>query len=226
MEKEANTGKKSLILIFDFDGTLANSLPIHLKAFKKTFSDNKIFADYKKLKLIMGKPTLQILKELKKKYKFPQSPEELRKQKRIYFIKLIKNKNTIFPKAEKTLKQLKTHYRIVLATGSTREELRSTAPKSFLSLFDFISTIEDIQHAKPSPDQLIFVMKRLKSPPSRCIAIGDSIFDAQEAKRAKVKFIGVTSGFTKRKHFNPYPKLAILPSLTKLSSYLLKSAAN
>ena len=208
------------LIIFDLDGTLINSLPYHLTAFKMIFSNHKILVNSQSLKLKMGKPTIDILKELKKKLKFKESPKELAQEKKKDLIKLISGQKPIFKGVEKTLSLLDKKYMIVLATGSTKKEVSSSVDKKFLSLFNFISTAENVKHYKPSPEQLLYVSKKLKIPHSRCLVLGDSIFDAQAAKNARMDFIGVTSGFTPKKIMSHYKTIKIIHSVNKLPAFL------
>jgi phosphoglycolate phosphatase-like HAD superfamily hydrolase len=53
--------------------------------------------------------------------------------------------------------------------------------------------------------------------------VGDSVVDAETARRASVPFIAVLSGVTKKDAFRDYAPLAIIDNLQSLPSLLLKS---
>lgn len=205
------------------DGTILNSLPLHLKAMKLLLKKHKIPIP-KHFELYMGKASPRILQELKEKHKFKESIKNLMKEKKKIFLKLARNKIHPFPKVPQTLKLLKKNYKIALATGSTKKELSISINKNLLKLFNFISTVEDIKKGKPSPKQLLFTAKFLNISPSNCLVIGDSIFDIIAAKKAKMNIISISSGFTPKSILKKYHPIAILPSLSKLPNYLAKLA--
>ena len=216
--------KRYELIMIDMDGTLINSLPFHFKSFKQVLNSHKIKVDDKKLKLMMGKPTIQILNELKQELNFPENPHTLKEEKKERFVNLIAGKNTLFPSIEKTLQELKKHHKIALATGSTQKELFASFDKTLFPLFDFISTMEDIQHPKPAPDQFLYIAKALTIDPKNCLTIGDSIYDALASEAAGIDFIAVTTGYTSESIHKKYKHLAILPSISALPSYLTKQA--
>lgn len=185
------------VIIFDLDGTLVDSLLYHVRAFEKLLLFNGIKnVSKKKLQISIGIPSKIILKEFKEKYKIPMEIKEMREKRREYFFKLARKKNYLFPGTIGLLKKLKKKYKIAIATSSSREVLDALLSKNHQKMFDKISTIKDVKHGKPEPDQLLFVAKTLKAEKKKCLMIGDSIFDAIAAKRSGMDFIGVRTGYT------------------------------
>jgi HAD superfamily hydrolase (TIGR01509 family) len=220
MDKRGFLNKKYKVIIFDLDGTLIDSLSYHASSFKEMLDEHNIKISYQKIRKTIGIPTPVVLKELKKKYKFKENIECLRKERRQYFFKSIKNKDLVFPGIIRTLKKLQNSYKLAIATGSSRYVLyRSTKP-SLRKYFNFISTIDDVKKGKPAPDQFYSVAIKLKVDPQECLVIGDSIYDGLAAKRAKMDFIGVLTGYTKKRELEKYNPIHVLFSVDHLRKIL------
>jgi HAD superfamily hydrolase (TIGR01509 family) len=87
--------------------------------------------------------------------------------------------------------------RVVLASSAAKEEL--DALRSALDADDAIHTAtssSDADAGKPSPDILEAALDQSGLSPQRVHFVGDSVWDAEAAKRAGVPFIGVTCGGT------------------------------
>lgn len=203
-------------IIFDLDGTLIDSMNYHFLAFKEMLLEKKIRVPDALLRKLVGKSTEEILKALKKKYHFKQRPEDLRQERRYHYFMLVGKKNIVFPHAIETLKKLRLNYKLAIATGSSQIVLNHSAPKELQELFDTIITINDVQKGKPAPDIFLLAAKKLKAKPEQCLAIGDSIYDAIAAKKAKMRFIGATTGFTSKKELQKYSPIKIIPMISKL----------
>lgn len=212
--------KKYKALIFDLDGTLINSLPYHFLAFKDLLLERGIRVDDNKLRKLMGKPTNDILIELKKHYKFKDNIEDLREERRYHYFKFLGLRNVVFPGVIKTLRQLRIDYKLAIATGSSYVMYTHSTTKDFQFLFDFVSTINDVEKGKPSPEQFLLVAKRLKVKPSECVVIGDSVYDAVAAKKAKMDFIGTTTGYNKNHTLLDFGAVRTIGSINELTKVL------
>lgn len=79
---------------------------------------------------------------------------------------------------------------------------------------------DDVEEHKPHPQGLFEAIKRLECSPESVVYVGDSIVDAEVAKRAGVPMIVVLSGVTPREHFDRYAPLAVLQSISELPEFL------
>jgi HAD superfamily hydrolase (TIGR01509 family) len=214
-------GEKFKLIIFDFDGTLVNSLPFHILAFKDMLLEHGIKIQEEELNKLVGLSTKNIFNLLKKKYKFKEDLEALREERRYHYFKFLGKKNILFPGVIKILENLiLKNYKLAIATGSSEVTFSHTVNNDFKVLFDEIVTITDIKKGKPAPDQLLFIAKKLKVKPKECLVVGDSVYDGQAAQRAKMSFIGVRTGYTKERDFKKYKPLAILNSVAQLGKFL------
>jgi phosphoglycolate phosphatase len=83
-------------------------------------------------------------------------------------------------------------------------------------LFDVIVGGEDVLRHKPDPDGLLAAIERLGGSPSGSLYVGDSVTDAETARRAGVPFVAVLNGVTPREAFKGYPIYRILDTLCEL----------
>ena len=100
------------------------------------------------------------------------------------------------PGVKEFLKELKRR-EIKTAIATTDLTIRAKLAMNSIGLlhyFDDIAGADIVGKAKPSPDLVNYICKKLFSSKGRTIVIGDSIADLQMAKSASVRFIGVKTG--------------------------------
>lgn len=207
-------------IIFDLDGTLINSLPYHFLAFKDLLLEHNIRIADNHLKSLQGLSTMNILKILKKKYKFPENLADLREERRYHYFKFLGNRDITFPGVKSMLRKIRLNYKIAIATGSSKVTFTHSTDKDFQNLFDFVSTINDVKKGKPHPEQLFLIAKKLKVKPEDCLMIGDSIYDGITAKNARMDFVGVLSGYTSKKELSKHSPQKIIKKITDLPKFL------
>ena len=93
--------------------------------------------------------------------------------------------------------------------------------ESLLDCFDVIVGGEDMAAFKPDPSGLLTALGRLDSLPANSLYVGDSVTDAETAKRADVPFTAVLSGVTPKESFNSYPTFSIIESISELPGLII-----
>jgi phosphoglycolate phosphatase len=88
--------------------------------------------------------------------------------------------------------------------------------EDLLEPFDVIVGGEDVSRHKPDPEGLLAAIERLGGSPSGSLYVGDSVTDAETARRAGVPFAAVLNGVTPREAFKDYPVYKILDNLGEL----------
>ncbi|MBN1137948.1 MAG: HAD-IA family hydrolase [Anaerolineae bacterium] len=88
-----------------------------------------------------------------------------------------------------------------------------------LDLFDVIVGGEDVTRHKPDPESLHLAMEKLNAP-GDVLYVGDSLTDAEAARRASVPFVAVLSGVTPGDAFHGHEPLAIVQDLPDLVDWL------
>ena len=86
--------------------------------------------------------------------------------------------------------------------------------------FEIVIGGDDVDYHKPHPQGLIAAMEKLECSPESVIYVGDSVVDAEVAKRAGVPLIVVLSGVTPRSHFDQYKPVAVLENVSQVPELL------
>jgi len=92
--------------------------------------------------------------------------------------------------------------------------------EDILKHFDVIVGGEDVLRLKPDPEGLLAAIGKLKGRKESTLYVGDSLIDAETAKRAGVPFAAVISGVTAREAFSDYQVHAIIGNLSELIEVL------
>jgi len=87
---------------------------------------------------------------------------------------------------------------------------------SLASAFSAIVGGEDVKKPKPDPEGLMLLLSRIGSTKRDCVLVGDSLTDAQTARRGELPFIAVLTGQTDRSEFESFNPLAVLASIIEL----------
>jgi phosphoglycolate phosphatase len=113
-----------------------------------------------------------------------------------------------------TLGIVSTKYRRRIDAFLKREELTHA--------FKIVIGGEDVSAHKPDPTGLLTAMDKIGHSATQTVYVGDSVVDAETAKRANVAFVAVLSGVTPKESFRDYAPLAVIGNLQTLPSLLLK----
>lgn len=105
-----------------------------------------------------------------------------------------------------------TKYRYRIEQVLEREKLRP--------FFDVVIGGEDVAEHKPHPAGLLEALRRLECAPQSTVYVGDSVVDAEVAKRAAVPFVAVLSGVTPEDHFESYERIGTLKDVSELPPLL------
>ena len=179
-------------VIFDMDGVVVNTVPLHFKAWKKMFSGygkKFTFKDYE-LK-VDGIPRINgaraILPEL--------SEEELEKaasKKQKYLLEFLKKDGVkAYRDAVYLIKSLKTNKIKRAIISSSKNCLYILKKAKVNKLFDVIITGDDTKRGKPHPDIFLLAARRLGLKAEECVVIEDAVLGIIAAKRAKMKVVGI-----------------------------------
>jgi phosphoglycolate phosphatase len=97
--------------------------------------------------------------------------------------------------------------------------------EGLLHQFQVVIGGEDVEQHKPHPQGLLRAVERLECSSASTVYVGDSVVDAELAKRAGVPLIVVLSGVTPREHFDNYEPMAMLEDISELPGFLLNKYA-
>jgi phosphoglycolate phosphatase len=211
-------------VIFDFDYTLADSSRGVIECIN--FALNELGLPTVSVEMVcqtIGLSLPDIFLELAGRQHIAKCDEFAR-----LFIKradeVVADLTVLFDSVPRTIELLKRHG-IALGIVSTKFRRRIETilkRENLLNQFDVIVGGEDVSDYKPDPEGLLTAIERLESVPSNSLYVGDSVTDAETAKRAKVPFVAVLSGVTPKEAFRDYDAYRILERLSELPDLIVK----
>ena len=182
--------------IFDMDGVVIDSEPLHERASQRVFSaygielDNAVFEPFK------GKTDRDIVTHLIAEHNIQDATvDELLQQKRDSYAGFIDELNPI-PGAISFIQHIAVSYRVALTTSASRRNQELAFQKFNLHpFFETIVTSNDISNPKPHPEPYLVTVSRLGLTPEDCIVIEDSTNGVRSAAGAGCTVIGITTSF-------------------------------
>lgn len=180
------------LVIFDLDGVLVNSEPLHDNAKKRILSEAGIDANMD-LSWSVGKPNKELWTIIKDEFGLKRSTEELEESQYKYILEEIEERQ--IPRSEGILDVLEwlkeKKIRIGLASSSNRfYVLEILTHYEVIQYFDFIVGGDDVKRKKPSPDAYLKVLESYGKPVGSAIAIEDSRAGSEAAVSAGLQCIG------------------------------------
>ena len=192
-------------VIFDFDGVIADTEPLHFESLRRTLADSEItltqksyYADY------LGFDDRGCILEALRINRRPISPslvEELMAKKAAAYLTSIKDHLVIFPGVREFIEAAVTTYPIAIASGALRAEIELVLEQiGIRKAFCHITSAEDVTCGKPNPEPFLQALAGLNRrhsdapiPPDSCLAIEDSRPGIRAAKAAGMKVLAVAN---------------------------------
>ena len=188
-------------IIFDIDGTLVDTNPTHVEAWRRAFKSLGYDVPVERIEVEIGKGGDLLVPAILGDEAEQRNGEALRKAQKEEFLKLARGgRFRIFPCVAELMQTLRDQkIRTALATSSDEKHLQATSESAGIDLSrlaDFLVTNDEAESSKPAPDLVIAAGEKLRLDPSECAMVGDTIYDAQACQGAGVVFLGLESGGT------------------------------
>jgi beta-phosphoglucomutase len=195
-------------VIFDFDGVIADSEPLHFESLRRTLADIGIvlteqayYADY------LGFDDRGCILEALRINQRPISPpliQELMAKKAAAYLTAIKDHLVIFPGVREFVEDAAATYPIAIASGALRTEIELVLEQAGIrKAFGHITSAEDVTYGKPNPEPFLQALAGLNRQhsaapisPDSCLAIEDSLPGIRAAKAAGMKVLAVANTHT------------------------------
>ncbi len=183
-------------VIFDLDGTLVDSNDLHVQAWSEAFRHfGKNFSE-KELREQIGKGGDQYLPEFLSETELRTIGEEIDKFRSELFQKKYLGRVQPFPEVRELFQRIReSGKRIALASSGNDDEVEHYV--KLLGIGDLIegqTSKTDVKHSKPRPDVFTSVLHLLGLPPAEAIAVGDTPYDVQAAKKIELSTIALLCG--------------------------------
>ena len=193
--------KRFSAIVFDMDGVIVDSEPLHKKAFETLFDElgrkhdhGIVFHEY------YGRSDKVLLKDFIEKHNVPFELEDLTQRKLKYFVRYLRERRPVFKELHALVPELARHYKLAIASSNFRSVIDVVMEFSGLRPhFNVIVGYEDIRFTKPDPEIYFTAAKRLGVRPSQCCVIEDAALGVQAAKMAGMTCIGLTTSLPPEK---------------------------
>jgi beta-phosphoglucomutase len=178
--------------IFDLDGVIVDTVPLHFKAWKRMFNEygkEFTFEDYKEK--VDGIPRMDgaraILTDL--------SPEELNKAAAIkqgYYLEALKSeKIPVYDTTISLIKELRQNKIKTAVISSSKNCSYILKTINLYPMLDGEVNGNDITKGKPDPQIFLMAADKLKLQPAECVVFEDAFLGVESAKRAGMVCVGI-----------------------------------
>ncbi|MGA3289521.1 MAG: HAD family phosphatase [Candidatus Bathyarchaeia archaeon] len=188
-------------IIFDWDGTLADTRQVIVIAFQKALSEIncKVSDEYIERRIGIGAADTfrDILRSAKMQFdeKLIQHLVERKSQLEIKLTNQVK----LFLGTRELLEAINGKVKMGLASMNNRSVIiHLLKSKDIEKYFNAVLTAESISHSKPDPEIFLKTASKLNASPIKCVVVEDSIFGVKAAKSANMSCIAVVTGVYSR----------------------------
>ncbi len=193
-------------IVFDFDGVIADSEPLHLRAFQQALAAEGIelsAADY--YSHYLGYDDVGLVRALATDRGIAMNDPQIaalvaRKGRQLQ--EMLHDRHVLFPGAVDFIRSAAAEVPIAIASGALKQEIDEiTEAAGIRNLFTAVVAAGDTPQSKPSPAPYVLAFERLRRhggrdlDPHRCVAIEDSRWGIESARGAGLRCVGVTSSY-------------------------------
>ena len=193
-------------IILDFDGVIADSEPLHLRAFQATLTEENVplsSGDY--YARYLGYDDVGLLQALARDRGLAWTDRHVtslvaRKGQKLQA--LLRGDSVLFPGAADFIRAAAAEVPLAIASGAMKHEILEVVEAAGLvDMFVAIVASGDTPESKPSPAPYLMAFERLRGhtrlglDPRRCVAIEDSKWGLESAHGAGLRCVGVTSSY-------------------------------
>ena len=194
-------------IVFDFDGVIADSEPLHLRAFQKTLQEQGLelsTRDY--YTHYLGYDDKGLFEALARDRAVSMSDGQVASlvaRKATALQELLRDERVLFPGAAEFIRAAAEKVPIAIASGALRHEILDILEEAGLGgLFAAVVAAGDTLHSKPSPAPYRLAFEQLQLSAGnldarRCVAIEDSHWGIESARGAGLRCVGVATSYSR-----------------------------
>jgi len=194
-------------IVFDFDGVIANSEPLHFRAFRDILAKSNVdLTERDYYQRYLGFDDFGVFTTIGDDRGQEWSPRDVADfvaDKALRLEELERDVSVLFSGAADAIRRAAAAVPIAIASGALGPEIRRILNKAGLTrYFSAIVSAEDTQLGKPAPDPyeraVTLLRATIQGPPlqpSECVAIEDSRWGLESARAAGLRTVGVTNSY-------------------------------
>ncbi|MGB7137355.1 MAG: HAD-IA family hydrolase [Acidobacteriaceae bacterium] len=178
--------------LFDMDGTIADSMPLHYMAWQQALAEygcpefpEPLFYSWG------GMPVREIVATLNQRYGLSMPVEEVAHRKEGLYYDLLP-KLTAVPEVLEQIEAAHQRIPFAVVSGSTRESVtKSLSILGLLDKFDVLVCAGEYTHAKPNPEPFLMAAQRLGVAAESCLVFEDTEMGIRAATAAGMQSVRV-----------------------------------
>ena len=193
-------------IVFDFDGVIADSEPLHLKAYQQALAEDGLLLDRDEyFARYLGYDDVGMLQALARDRGLAWTDRHITAlvaRKGTKLQALLEGDEVLFPGAAAFVRAAAAEVPIAIASGAMRHEIVQIVHAAGLGdLFTTIVASGDTPESKPSPAPYLLAFEQLQQASGRpldrrrCVAIEDSVWGLESARGAGLRCVGVTTSY-------------------------------
>lgn len=178
-------------LIFDFDGTLADTMPLHWRAWQAVTRRHGIRFTEEEFYALGGVPSRKILGRLSAEQGLALDPVAVSKEKEQAYLDLIGHIQPV-PEVVAIANEFRGRLPLAVATGGTRDVVGLGLDRLGIGgWFAALVSSEDVTRHKPAPDTFLLAASRLGVAPQLCRAYEDTDLGLEAIRAAGMEAVDV-----------------------------------
>ena len=181
--------------IFDLDGTLVDTMPLHYRAWDAAMrgAGLKCPLDEDLFYSLGGVPTRRVAELIGQHYGLKVDVEQVFHTKERLFNEIRADARLIEPVVAFARRVAKSHP-VSIASGGTSDIVHPMLKLTGLAeVFPVVVSADDVVHGKPAPDMFLLAAKRMGVEPARCLVFEDAEPGMRAAEAAGMKWVRVAS---------------------------------
>ncbi len=199
-------------IIFDFDGVIADTEPLHLKAFQLTLMENGIeLSDEEYFAHYLAYDDKTLFRELLKDRNFEHNEaliSDFINRKSEHFENVVKGNILVLEGVVEFISKISGKYPLAIGSGALRGEIVEILESLGLGeRFEIIVSADEVINCKPDPEVFLEALRRLNNLDSvseailshECLVIEDSTSGIKAAHAAGMKCLAITNSYSAEK---------------------------
>lgn len=172
--------------IFDCDGTLADSMVVHHRAWLSALAEHGASFDFH-WELFTSRAGMTLpntVRELNAQFGLSLDPVGVTNSQRREYERFLPTVQPIAEVVELAKRVAATHPVSVASGGERQIVLRTLELIGLSPIFSVVVAAEDVIHGKPAPDMFLLAAEQMGVAPGECVVFEDSVLGLEAAKRA------------------------------------------
>jgi HAD superfamily hydrolase (TIGR01509 family) len=191
-QKFTHMFKGKQVLIFDFDGTIADTSPLHAAAFKSVLSPLGLDLPYSSIAGMKTADAMVFCAATCRKVLTTKELNNMVVVKQRLVREMIQKQLLPLPGVDRFLRWARQHHRLSMATSGSRRTVELALEQlGYAGWFDPLVCSDDVERSKPSPDLFLKVLEHTKCRSNQALVFEDSEVGIMAAKNAGIAYLKI-----------------------------------